>query len=203
MKLQEEQPVARQTPGRRRNQTPGGAEAVVGREDRVCGFREQLRMVSGGLSRDVREVRDDQVEAARYRLEKVAVPDENPALEAVAADVRPGDEAGGEAGVGRPDLDLRAPARRRDGGYATVSLFFSEVFGTTIKVSGDTTQFDELHEDGGTLEDGFLALYGDRGRAVGAISVRQGDEREALLKDLVAEGAPVDALERELVGSQR
>ena len=57
----------------------------------------------------------------------------------------------------------------------------------------------KLHD----LEDGFLAVYGDRGRVVGAISVRQGDEREALLKDLVAEGAPVDALERELVGSQR
>jgi NADPH-dependent 2,4-dienoyl-CoA reductase/sulfur reductase-like enzyme len=85
------------------------------------------------------------------------------------------------------------------GGYDTVSSFFSEVFGTTIKVFGDASRFDELHEEG-NLEDGFLARYGDEGRLVGAISVGQSDELEALVRELLAERAPSDALERELAG---
>jgi transaldolase len=34
------------------------------------------------------------------------------------------------------------------GGYYTVSSFFSEVFGTTLKVSGDVSRFDELTTEG-------------------------------------------------------
>jgi NADPH-dependent 2,4-dienoyl-CoA reductase/sulfur reductase-like enzyme len=88
----------------------------------------------------------------------------------------------------------------QSGGYDAVSSFFSEVFGTTIKVFGDTSRFDTLHEEG-ALEDCFLASYGDAGRLVGAITVGQSDELETLLKDLIAERAPTDALERELVRS--
>jgi NADPH-dependent 2,4-dienoyl-CoA reductase/sulfur reductase-like enzyme len=85
-----------------------------------------------------------------------------------------------------------------EGGYDVVSTFFSEVFGTTIKVFGDTTRFDVLHEDG-SLADGFLATYGDRGRLVAAIAAGQSEELEALVTDLIAEQAPTDVLERELV----
>jgi NADPH-dependent 2,4-dienoyl-CoA reductase/sulfur reductase-like enzyme len=85
------------------------------------------------------------------------------------------------------------------GRYDTVSSFFSEVFGTTIKVFGDTSRFDELHEEG-TLESGFLASYGHARRLVGAITVGQSEELEGLVKDLIAERAPSDALERELAG---
>ena len=88
----------------------------------------------------------------------------------------------------------------RQGGYDVVSSFFSEVFGTAIKVFGDTSRFDMLHEEG-ALEDRFLASYGDAGRLVGAIAVGQSDELETLLEDLIAERAPTDALERELVRS--
>jgi NADPH-dependent 2,4-dienoyl-CoA reductase/sulfur reductase-like enzyme len=87
----------------------------------------------------------------------------------------------------------------QSGGYDTVSSFFTEVFGTTIKVFGDTSRFDTLHEEG-SLEDRFLAGYGDAGRLVGAITIGQSDELEALVKALIAERAPTDALERELVG---
>ncbi len=86
----------------------------------------------------------------------------------------------------------------QDGGYDTVSSFFSEIFGATIKVFGDTSRTDESSTEG-SLESGFLASFGDAGRLVGAITVGQSEERESLVKDLIAERAPVDALARELV----
>jgi NADPH-dependent 2,4-dienoyl-CoA reductase/sulfur reductase-like enzyme len=85
-----------------------------------------------------------------------------------------------------------------DGGYDQVSSFFSEVFGTTIKVFGDTSRFDTLATEG-SLADGFLGVYGE-GRLVGALTVGQSEELEALVKQLIAERAPADALERALVG---
>jgi NTE family protein len=88
-----------------------------------------------------------------------------------------------------------------DGGYDAVSSFFSEVFGTTIKVFGDTGAGVQLPAEG-SLEAGFLAGYGDEGRLVGAISVGQDEETEALLKDLIAERAPADALTRDLIGGR-
>ena len=87
------------------------------------------------------------------------------------------------------------------GGYGAVSSFFSEVFETTIKVIGDTSRFDELREEG-SLEAGFLASYGEGGRLVGAITVGQSEELEALVKDLINERAPRDALDRELVAGR-
>jgi len=85
-----------------------------------------------------------------------------------------------------------------DGGYDIASSFFSEVFGTTIRVFGDTSRAGELHEVGG-LDEGFLATYGDRGRLVGAIAIGQGEELEARVKRLIEERAPADSLERGLV----
>jgi NTE family protein len=87
------------------------------------------------------------------------------------------------------------------GGYDTVSSFFSEVFGTTIKVFGDTSQADQPVAEG-SLESGFLASYGKEGRLLGAISIGQSEETEALVKDLIAERAPADALARDLVGGR-
>jgi NTE family protein len=85
------------------------------------------------------------------------------------------------------------------GGYDVVSSFFTEVFGTTIKAFGDVSRFDTLRTEG-SLAKGFLAAYGDEGRLVGAVTVGQSDELERLVKALIAERAPADALERELVG---
>jgi NTE family protein len=87
-------------------------------------------------------------------------------------------------------------------GYDTVSSFFSEVFGTTIKVLGDTSHAQQLSAEG-SLASGFLASYGDCGRLVGAISVGQSEELERVVKDLIAERAPAEALARELVGGSR
>jgi NADPH-dependent 2,4-dienoyl-CoA reductase/sulfur reductase-like enzyme len=89
-----------------------------------------------------------------------------------------------------------------DGGYDTVSSFFSEVFGTTIKVFGDTSHAVQLIAEGAICTGNFLASYGRGDRLVGAISVGQSEEFEALLKDLIAERSPTDALARGLVGGR-
>jgi NADPH-dependent 2,4-dienoyl-CoA reductase/sulfur reductase-like enzyme len=87
------------------------------------------------------------------------------------------------------------------GGYDTVSSFFSEIFGTTIKVFGDAGRFDALTTDG-ALDSGFLASYGHEGKLVGALTVGQSDELETLVKELIADRAPTDALARELVSGK-
>jgi 3-phenylpropionate/trans-cinnamate dioxygenase ferredoxin reductase component len=87
-----------------------------------------------------------------------------------------------------------------DGGYDHVSSFFSEVFGTTIKVFGDVSRFDTLRTEG-SLADGFLVTYGNEDRLVGALTVRQSEELEALVKELIRERAPAAALEKEPVAA--
>ena len=89
-----------------------------------------------------------------------------------------------------------------DGGFDHVSTFFSEVFGTTIKAFGDVGRFDTLRTEG-TLPEGFLAAYGNEGRFVGAVTAGQGEELEALVTELIAERAPADALEAELIGGRQ
>lgn len=88
-----------------------------------------------------------------------------------------------------------------EGGYDTVSSFFSEVFGLTVKVFGDAARFDELTVEG-TLESGLLGAYGDNGRLVGALAVGQDDEVEAHAKELIAAGAPTRALHDDLVAAE-
>jgi hypothetical protein len=51
-----------------------------------------------------------------------------------------------------------------------------------------------------SLESGFLASYGEGGRLVGAIRIRQSAETERLLRSLISERAPADALARILLG---
>jgi NTE family protein len=87
-------------------------------------------------------------------------------------------------------------------GYDTVSSFFSEVFGLTVKVFGDVSRFDEITTDG-TLETGLLVGYGDRGRLVGALTVGQTEEIETLARELIADGAPTRALHHDLAASLR
>ncbi|MDQ3874967.1 MAG: FAD-dependent oxidoreductase [Actinomycetota bacterium] len=88
-----------------------------------------------------------------------------------------------------------------DGGYDSVSSFFSEVFGTTVKVFGDVSRFDTATTEG-CLAEGFLATYGNAGRLVGAVTVGHSEELETLVKELIAERAPADALEHEVVGGR-
>ena len=87
-------------------------------------------------------------------------------------------------------------------GYDTVSSFFSEVFGTTVKVFGDVSRFDEQTTEGSLTSGTLLITYGDSGRLVAALTVGASDELETVLKDLIADHAPTGALERELVAGR-
>ena len=90
----------------------------------------------------------------------------------------------------------------RGGGYDTVSSFSSEVFDLKIRVLGDTSRFDEVREDG-SLADGFLALYGDAGRLVAALTVGGDDGVQSRVQRLIEERAPLAAPPRELAGGVR
>jgi NTE family protein len=85
-------------------------------------------------------------------------------------------------------------------GYDTVSSFFSEVFGLTVKVFGDVSRFDKVNAEG-SLARGLLAGYGEAGRLVGVLAVNQSDEVEAAAKELIAERAPAGALHADPVGT--
>jgi NADPH-dependent 2,4-dienoyl-CoA reductase/sulfur reductase-like enzyme len=87
-------------------------------------------------------------------------------------------------------------------GYDTVSSFFTEIFGTTIKVSGDVSHFDELANEGSLSDGNLVTSYGDRGHLVGALTVGADDDLELLLKNRIAERASMDALEQRLVGGR-
>jgi NADPH-dependent 2,4-dienoyl-CoA reductase/sulfur reductase-like enzyme len=84
-------------------------------------------------------------------------------------------------------------------GYDTVSSFFTEVFGLTLKVFGDVSRFDELITDGSLASGSFLASYGDAGRMVGAIAYGHSEETERLVTELIEERAPARALHDDLV----
>ena len=56
-------------------------------------------------------------------------------------------------------------------GYDTVSSFFSEIFGITVKVFGDVSRFDEQTTEGSLTSGTLLITYGDGGRLVGALTV--------------------------------
>jgi NADPH-dependent 2,4-dienoyl-CoA reductase/sulfur reductase-like enzyme len=87
-------------------------------------------------------------------------------------------------------------------GYNTVSSFFSEIFGVTLKVFGDVSRFDEQTTEGSLASGTLLITYGDGGDLVGALTVGASDELEIVLKGLIAEHAPTGALQRELVGGK-
>jgi 3-phenylpropionate/trans-cinnamate dioxygenase ferredoxin reductase component len=74
-----------------------------------------------------------------------------------------------------------------DAPYETLSTFFTEVFGVGIKVFGDGVKPDDvIVEDGFSLEQG-LAWYVRGGRIEGALLIGQSEEREAELKELIAQ----------------
>jgi NADPH-dependent 2,4-dienoyl-CoA reductase/sulfur reductase-like enzyme len=78
--------------------------------------------------------------------------------------------------------------------YDTVSTFFTEVFGVTIKVFGDTSHADEPTLEGSLADEKVLGLYLERGRVAGAVLSGQDEETEARLKQLIRDGARPGAL---------
>ena len=72
-----------------------------------------------------------------------------------------------------------------DGGYDSVSTFFTESFGLTLKVFGDISHHDDRVARG-SFEDGdAVVLYLERGRLVGTLHTGQSEETEAELKQLI------------------
>jgi NADPH-dependent 2,4-dienoyl-CoA reductase/sulfur reductase-like enzyme len=79
-----------------------------------------------------------------------------------------------------------------DGGYDTVSNFFTEVFGLTIKLFGDPRRDAEVDVKGSLLEGNLYALYGDENEdVIGALSVGQSEEVEELLKQRIETRTPL------------
>jgi NADPH-dependent 2,4-dienoyl-CoA reductase/sulfur reductase-like enzyme len=85
----------------------------------------------------------------------------------------------------------------QDGGYDTVSSFFSEVFGIVLRVHGDTTQADRLVVRG-PEEDGKTAAFflDANGRLEGALLIAQEDEVHDRVKEAI--GSKVHPSEPEL-----
>ena len=79
------------------------------------------------------------------------------------------------------------------GGYDTVSTFFTESFGLTLKVFGDVSGHDDRIPRGSLAAGDAIVLYLDRGRLVGTLHTGQDDETEQLLKRLIgAQAEPRD-----------
>jgi len=84
----------------------------------------------------------------------------------------------------------------REGGYDTVSAFFSEVFGMTFRVFGDVDEADDIAFRG-TLEAGkAIGFYVRDGRLAATLVVGQDDETQDRLKELIRARARVPDLER-------
>ena len=80
------------------------------------------------------------------------------------------------------------------GGYDTVSTFFTEIFGTTIRVFGDARRDAQVVVRGSLRDDELYALYGnDDEEVVGALSVGQTEEVEELLRQQIRAHAPLGA----------
>src|SRR5262249_42684804 len=88
-------------------QTPIGAEAAGDRGHRLVRLRSEVGEPLGIGSRQVRQVRNDEVDLARNRLEQVALAHGDATGEAVSKDVLARDGDGGGADIGRPDAGLR------------------------------------------------------------------------------------------------
>ena len=79
-----------------------------------------------------------------------------------------------------------------DGGYDRVSEFFTEIFGTTIKVFGDAKRDSQVVVHGSLGDEDLYVLYGDdEEETIGALSVGQSEEVEELLKQQVRAHAPL------------
>lgn len=80
-------------------------------------------------------------------------------------------------------------------GYDTVSSFFSEIFGASIRFFGDATGHDDVVQHG-DFHDGKAAyLHTADGRIVAALTMGQEDEENERIKQLIRDGASADAFQ--------
>jgi NADPH-dependent 2,4-dienoyl-CoA reductase/sulfur reductase-like enzyme len=71
------------------------------------------------------------------------------------------------------------------GGYDTVSTFFTESFGLTLRVFGDVSHHDDRIARGSFSDGNAIVFYLDRGRLVGTLHAGQDEEKEETLKQLI------------------
>jgi NADPH-dependent 2,4-dienoyl-CoA reductase/sulfur reductase-like enzyme len=74
-----------------------------------------------------------------------------------------------------------------DARYDSVSTFFTEVFGITIKVFGDTSEADRRTFEGSLAEGKVLGLYFEDEGLAGAVLSGQDEETEERLKTVIRE----------------
>jgi NADPH-dependent 2,4-dienoyl-CoA reductase/sulfur reductase-like enzyme len=77
--------------------------------------------------------------------------------------------------------------------YDTVSSFFTEVFGTTYKVFGDTELGEEQRVEGDFADGAAVVRYLRDGRLVAALLTGQSEEAEAELKEEIRQEAVATA----------
>ena len=72
-----------------------------------------------------------------------------------------------------------------------VSSFFTELFGTTFKVFGDTAGHEELVMRSDFHEGSAIGFYLRDGKIVATVLTGQDDETETHLKELIRAHAPL------------
>jgi NADPH-dependent 2,4-dienoyl-CoA reductase/sulfur reductase-like enzyme len=80
-----------------------------------------------------------------------------------------------------------------DGGYDTVSTFFSEIFGLTLKVFGDLSGHSELVVRGSLSDRNVLGFYLQQGRLVATLAVGQEKQTEEELQLLIKQQVVLDS----------
>jgi 3-phenylpropionate/trans-cinnamate dioxygenase ferredoxin reductase component len=78
-----------------------------------------------------------------------------------------------------------------EGGYDVVSTFFTELFGKTFKVFGDTTGHDDLVMRGDFRDGSAIGFYLRGGKIVATVLTGQEGETEEHLKELIRARAPL------------
>jgi NADPH-dependent 2,4-dienoyl-CoA reductase/sulfur reductase-like enzyme len=81
-----------------------------------------------------------------------------------------------------------------DGGYDTVSTFFTESFGLTLKVFGDPSGHDDRVVRGSFADGDAIVFYLERGRLVGTLHTGQDEETEQALKRAMRSRAAFEQL---------
>lgn len=83
-----------------------------------------------------------------------------------------------------------------DGGYSTVSTFFTEIFGVVLKVFGDLGPHDDHYVRGSLADRNLVAFYLRDGELRATLAIGQEEDVENRLEDLLARRARPVAPER-------
>jgi 3-phenylpropionate/trans-cinnamate dioxygenase ferredoxin reductase subunit len=81
----------------------------------------------------------------------------------------------------------------QDGGYDTVSSFFSEIFGAAIRFFGDAEGHDDVVQHGDFVNGEAICLHTAGGRIVAALTMGQEDDVNDRVKELIRASADVSA----------